>query len=114
MKMYIKLIIALAILAILVYALFVFDIARPEPQGPSDGAALSQCVPSGCSGEICADSAEGPVVSTCIYRSEYACYKAAKCERQASGQCGWTETPELASCIAAAAKEGQSPISNPQ
>ncbi len=54
------------------------------------------CVVSGCSGQICADE---EMMSTCEFREEYACYKNAKCERQTSGKCGWTETAALRTCI---------------
>jgi hypothetical protein len=36
-----------------------------------------------------------------VFRPEYACYRSATCAPQASGACGFTETPELAACIAA-------------
>jgi hypothetical protein len=55
------------------------------------------CVVTGCSRELCADESR---VSTCIYKPEYACYATATCERQDDGACGWTETHELAACIA--------------
>lgn len=61
--------------------------------------APSACVVGGCSQEICADV---PMVSTCIYRPVNACYATATCERQADSTCGWTETPELDACVAAA------------
>lgn len=54
------------------------------------------CVISGCSGQICA---EEEMMSTCEFLPEYACYKDAVCERQASGQCGWTMSDELKSCL---------------
>lgn len=57
------------------------------------------CVVSGCSGQLCVEASGEGVVTTCEYREEYACYKTAVCERQASGQCGWTETPGLAQCL---------------
>ena len=59
--------------------------------------ATGGCFVGGCSGQICSDQ-EG-VITTCEYREEYACYKSARCERQTSGRCGWTETPELAICL---------------
>ena len=59
-----------------------------------DGQAV--CRPTGCSGEVCSDE---DVVSICLYRSEFACYKTAKCERQKSGQCGWSQTSELNKCL---------------
>jgi hypothetical protein len=55
------------------------------------------CVKGGCSGQICADHS---VISTCEFRPEYACYQTATCARQADGQCGWTKTAALTSCLA--------------
>jgi len=54
------------------------------------------CMKTGCSGQVCADE---EVITTCEYRTEYECYKRAKCERQASGECGFTDTPELRTCL---------------
>lgn len=54
------------------------------------------CIKTGCSGQICADR---DVITTCIYREEYACYQQARCERQSDGKCGFTRTPELAACL---------------
>lgn len=67
---------------------------RPVTAAPPQG----KCYVGGCSSQICSDRPDA--VSTCEYREEYACYQSARCERQASGQCGWTETPELAQCLA--------------
>ena len=55
------------------------------------------CYVGGCSGQVCSDQ-EG-VITTCEWRDEYACYQTATCERQADGQCGWTQTPELLACL---------------
>ncbi|HVJ92369.1 MAG TPA: hypothetical protein VM580_21360 [Labilithrix sp.] len=55
------------------------------------------CIKTGCSSHICSDQ---PVVTTCIFRPEYACYADATCERQADGQCGFTQTETLTSCLA--------------
>ena len=60
----------------------------------------SGCVKGGCSGQLCSDASQGPLVSTCEFREEYACYRTARCERQSSGACGWTQTPELMQCLA--------------
>lgn len=54
------------------------------------------CFKTGCSGQVCADE---EVMTTCEYKAEYECYKRAKCERQANGQCGFTDTPELRRCL---------------
>lgn len=56
------------------------------------------CMIDGCSGQICTEEGKG-VTTTCEYKAEYACYKTAKCEKQANGQCGWTQTAELSSCL---------------
>lgn len=55
------------------------------------------CYVGGCSGQVCSDQ-EG-VISTCEWREEYACYSDAKCEVQADGNCGWTQTAELSACL---------------
>lgn len=56
-----------------------------------------ECFVSGCSGQLC--SSEPGLISTCEWREEYACYQGARCERQESGMCGWTETNELLACL---------------
>lgn len=55
------------------------------------------CYVGGCSSQLCSDRPD--MVSTCEYREAYACYKTARCERQASGQCGWTQTEALRMCL---------------
>lgn len=55
------------------------------------------CLTGGCSSQLCTD--QPGAISTCEYREEYACYKTATCERQSNGQCGWTQTVELTSCL---------------
>ncbi|MCK9360839.1 hypothetical protein M0Q28_01260 [Patescibacteria group bacterium] len=70
----------------------------PVPTKPS--ASGTDCLPAGCSGVVCADADEAAnIVTTCEYRQEYACYKLTKCERQASGQCGWTKTAGFNACL---------------
>lgn len=70
----------------------------------SDGCQLppkcvvSDCVVGGCSGTLCGGPGED-LVSTCEYKEEYQCYKQAICERQTTGKCGWTKTPEFNACI---------------
>jgi hypothetical protein len=54
------------------------------------------CIVTGCSSHVCA---EEPVMTTCEYAPSYACYRNARCERQADGQCGWTQTAELQRCL---------------
>ena len=54
------------------------------------------CKKTGCSSQVCSDE---DVITTCEWRSEYECYRKATCERQANGECGWTQTPELRACL---------------
>lgn len=68
-----------------------------EVGGPSTGA--KSCFKTGCSSQVCADR---DVVTTCEFRPEYACYQKAMCERQRNGECGFTQTAELAACLARA------------
>jgi hypothetical protein len=64
--------------------------------GNAGGGELKPCFKTGCSSQVCADE---EVITTCEYRAEYECYKTAKCERQANGKCGFTDTPELRRCL---------------
>ncbi|HJT66476.1 MAG TPA: DUF6748 domain-containing protein [Pyrinomonadaceae bacterium] len=59
-------------------------------------STLKPCIKTGCSGQVCSDQ---EVMTTCEYKTEYECYKKATCERQASGDCGFTPTPELNACL---------------
>ncbi|MES2223911.1 MAG: hypothetical protein V4469_03185 [Patescibacteria group bacterium] len=68
----------------------------PETTDSTSGTKGS-CYTGGCSNEVCSD--HKGVVSNCIYKEEFGCYRAASCERQSDGKCGWTETPVLRECI---------------
>lgn len=57
------------------------------------------CVVGGCSSQLCGEAGDD-LVSDCSWTQKYSCYQTATCERQADGQCGWTETPALLQCIA--------------
>lgn len=74
------------------------DIAEKPPVSTPQAA----CYRGGCSGQLCTDKPD--MVSTCEWREEYACYKDAVCERQANGQCGWTESAALNACLMTAAE----------
>lgn len=72
------------------------SVYKEETQN-TGAVATGGCFIGGCSSEICSDQAG--VASTCEYRSEYGCYKSARCERQTNGSCGWTQTATLAQCL---------------
>ena len=69
------------------------DIAPPLASPP----AQSACYVGGCSGEVCSDQKD--IATNCMYSAEFACYKTAKCERQANKQCGWSDTATLRACL---------------
>ena len=75
------------------------ELIMPVNFSSSSAEARDGCVITGCSAHICADE---EMVTTCEYLSKYACYSSAICEKQQDGQCGWTQTAELTSCISAA------------
>jgi eight-cysteine-cluster-containing protein len=64
--------------------------------GAGETGPKKPCMKTGCSGQVCADK---EVITTCEYRTEYECYKKAACERQANGECGFTQTAELTACL---------------
>ena len=68
----------------------------PLPTEESSSRARDGCVISGCSSEICSDE---EMFSTCVLKAENTCYETAICEKQQSGECGWTQSNELSSCL---------------
>jgi hypothetical protein len=72
-------------------------LAGTQTGGSSPGA--KRCFKTGCSSEVCADH---DIVTACIFRPEFACYQKAACARQRNGECGFTQTAELLSCLARA------------
>lgn len=70
-----------------------------------------ECRKTGCSGQICSDI---DLITTCEFRQEYTCYQSARCERQATGECGFTQTSELSNCLAQRGSSTQNGIQNPQ
>lgn len=75
------------------------DLAPLEPVSAPAGEAQDGCVITGCSFYLCLDRPESETLSTCEYKDEYACLSQAVCERQTSGRCGWSTTPEYLQCL---------------
>ena len=74
-----------------------FTFTVTEQDVPVVSEPVGTCYRGGCSSQLCSDRPD--IISTCEFREEYACYQTAVCERQTSGQCGWTQTPELRACL---------------
>ncbi|MFA6511883.1 MAG: hypothetical protein WCV86_02030 [Patescibacteria group bacterium] len=71
---------------------------KTEETPPITETTLAPCIKTGCSGQVCSDE---EIITDCVYKQEYACYQDATCERQPSGECGWTLTPNLIQCLEA-------------
>lgn len=89
----------------------VVEPAHDEPAVPAEPPAeptkpTKACVATGCSSTVCVEEGN-EVMTTCIYKPEFECYKSATCERQASGECGWTQTDELRACLEQARAQEQ-------
>jgi len=94
-----------AIQSLVDQTLFSLRILAPTPT-PAPSLSPNTCRPAGCNNELCvADAQANDIVSTCIYKPEFACYKQARCELQNNGQCGWSQTPELISCLESSASQ---------
>lgn len=72
------------------------DPSTKTPTTAPSQKSSGKCFIGGCSNEICS---EEEMVSVCVYKDEYACYKTATCEVQKDGNCGWTMTEELKNCL---------------
>ncbi len=72
----------------------------------TDAAPGSHCQVSGCSAQVCAAQ---PVLTSCEWRPQYACYDGERCEDQGNGVCAWTLSEDLARCLA----ETSSPTPTP-
>lgn len=71
---------------------------------PGVKSGTKECVRGGCSGQICEEAGTG-TITTCEYSAVYGCYQQAECTEQLSGECGFTQTPALQQCLAAANAE---------
>ena len=79
---------------------FVEEITVIPPSETNDPRVGQGCRIGGCSAQLCGEASdEDELVSDCMYRPQYACYKQARCEKQQNGVCGWTESNELRSCL---------------
>lgn len=87
-------------MAEIIYRLRTENVSKQSHTYESLEASVSVCVPAGCSGQLCVDANEADdIVTTCEWKEEYSCYNTAICEPQTNGECGWTQTPELTSCL---------------
>ncbi len=74
------------------------DPSDPEPTDAESEPVGEGCMRTGCSSQICTETGN-PQNTTCEMRPEYGCLDRARCERQANGSCGWTETEAFSACM---------------
>lgn len=79
--------------------IFIENIGANKSDDENKNTASPECKIAGCSGQLCVGTDSPDIITTCEYRPEYACYKTARCEKQPTGQCSWTQTSELVKCI---------------
>ena len=58
----------------------------------------NDCVTGGCSGTLCQSKDAEPLMTTCEWREEYACYKQTSCSC-INEKCQWKETQEFKTCL---------------
>ena len=58
------------------------------------------CVRSGCGGMDCVEATNKiDADDSCVSQPHFACFDHAVCEKQDSGNCGWTQTDAFTACI---------------
>ena len=72
--------------------------------GSTSGNPL-RCIVGGCNRELCGQEGDS-LISPCIFRPEFACYRDATCTRQANGRCGWTMDQRLINCLNGSSSSG--------
>lgn len=67
---------------------------KPEEISEKECGLDSECKVSGCNGEICGKE---EMMSICIYKPEFECYKLSSC-KCIDGRCGWEQTEDFLKC----------------
>ena len=66
------------------------------------------CVPTGCSSQVCAPKGSD-LVTTCEWRPEYECLQLTSCGC-VENRCAWEENPEYQSCLESPPNKDMGPI----
>lgn len=89
------------------YATYAEENSQTEGPYVAEGCKLA----SGCNGPtVCVNKeSDENINTTCEASPKYTCYKKniARCEKQTTGNCGWSNTPELQLCFVQAEKESR-------
>ncbi len=57
-----------------------------------------ECVPAGCSSQLCVSVDESDIITTCEMKEEYACLSLTECSF-VDGECKWIENQEYLDCL---------------
>jgi len=68
----------------------------------------SGCIIGGCSGTVCQPKSAEPIITTCEYKDEYACYRQIKCVC-INNRCAWDKTGAFDICVEEA-REKPAPV----
>ena len=82
------------------------------PGGSASGDGCSSdndCTRGGCSGTICQSRSEEPVISTCEWLPEYACYQQITCGC-VKGSCVWEKTKAFDQCVKEKMESSEGPV----
>lgn len=91
-----------AVLIVLAIPVGIMFFGSNPTSAPLDLAPLDitgECYITGCADHLCLDTIIDAPVTNCEIQPQYQCLPQSKCERQPSGQCGWTQTPEYLKCL---------------
>ena len=88
------------IIFLLIVSLFLISCEEKEevPVVDAECKTDSDCITGGCSGTICQSKDAEPIITTCMWKEEYACYKQIECGC-VNGKCQWKETEEFRDCL---------------
>lgn len=69
-----------------------------DETGKVECVSDNECTTGGCSGVICQSKNTEPIITTCEYKPEYACYREISCGC-INNKCQWDKTQEFDTCI---------------
>ncbi len=104
------LVLGIVVLCILLAAGCEEKIVLPEEDllqdGPDPGSeeqaqectVAADCMRAGCSGTVCQTKDVEPMITTCEWREEYACFRDIECGC-IQGRCAWQTAPAFDACI---------------
>ncbi|KAI8817078.1 uncharacterized protein EV422DRAFT_509297 [Fimicolochytrium jonesii] len=70
-----------------------------------------ECRPAGCHGELCVLAGNAPILTPCVWRNEFKCYREANCVYDEElGICAWDWTEQMEGCVVGKKEEEEKSI----